>query len=649
MDGQVAAPVASVGVGAKASISTVATVFSVNEFEIPAYQREFSWRQSHVEDLFADLIGTFYRQDTFGRTIESNTRSEYFLGVIVTQVRDGGEADKIVDGQQRITSLIALMCALVPHLAQRTRLKLLSLIYRQEDDRFVLNVGAYNYYLRRFLRSVPEVPAAPGRAPFRNAAIERLEEAFNIFSAHLAKNFGPVLQRAGEGPEPKPGEADEFADWLMEKVFFAHVQDTDPYDEQRLFDRINTRGMPLAEGARFMSKVLSASNEGNAERGSRDWTRSRNTGLAAIAYRANDRQVRDPLEAEKSMLTGWLVATALPHDSPLDRRLEITREIFADPYDWILRDAASGHLVCEGEENIYITLRREFFPYVAWSKTAYGATNRFDPALPGFRHAQIQKVPLLDALIGACYFKHNRGRTQHAIEAMSDFLDLVSVRRGWRSDWKGAAGLRDLLLQSIAIVKTAPTSSIRPGLKALLIDAPVIDAQNAPSLTSANKTWLRFLLGRIAMYVETSVMGRTAPSWLMLGKGDEYPEIEHILSANYQEFRKIFGNDPVLIDQIRQRLGALTILTRKKNLEASNLDFDKRLPIYLICTTLTAAISPDAYDNRLRLRGRSRGAADYPFRPYDRILAEMVGQREELYAAIARDVWSLDRLWPLRH
>ena len=98
------------------------------------------------------------------------------------------------------------------------------------------------------------------------------------------------------------------------------------------------------------------------------------------------------------------------------------------------------------------------------------------------------------------------------------------------------------------------------------------------------------------------------------------------------------------MDSERQRLGALTLLSKAQNLRALNRDFSERLPIYLKGPALTAALSPKSYDNHLRLRRRKEGAPSYPFKPYEGITPELIDQRETLYVAIARDIWNLHNL-----
>ena len=76
------------------------TLFSQEYFfRVPEYQRPFSWEPDNFEDLIDDLLS-------------ANHQQEYFLGTIVLHKRNEQNDYDIVDGQQRITSIMVLLACL---------------------------------------------------------------------------------------------------------------------------------------------------------------------------------------------------------------------------------------------------------------------------------------------------------------------------------------------------------------------------------------------------------------------------------------------------------------------------------------------------------------------------------------------------------
>lgn len=77
------------------------------DFMIPDYQRPYAWGEKECQTLWDDIF-TFAIPDD-GRT-EFDSNSEYFLGPIVTFV-NGDEKKEVIDGQQRLTTIMLLLRA----------------------------------------------------------------------------------------------------------------------------------------------------------------------------------------------------------------------------------------------------------------------------------------------------------------------------------------------------------------------------------------------------------------------------------------------------------------------------------------------------------------------------------------------------------
>ena len=85
---------------------SVGTLFDAKSFyRIPSYQRPFSWDEEQFDDLITD-------------TRDADHDAPYFLGNIVLHI-DKDETRVIVDGQQRITSLMILLACLRDSIDQK--------------------------------------------------------------------------------------------------------------------------------------------------------------------------------------------------------------------------------------------------------------------------------------------------------------------------------------------------------------------------------------------------------------------------------------------------------------------------------------------------------------------------------------------------
>lgn len=71
------------------------------QFIIPEYQRPYQWDHERCETLWDDII-------EFHSSEARDSKNEYFLGTIVTCKNSDGNIE-IIDGQQRITSILLLL------------------------------------------------------------------------------------------------------------------------------------------------------------------------------------------------------------------------------------------------------------------------------------------------------------------------------------------------------------------------------------------------------------------------------------------------------------------------------------------------------------------------------------------------------------
>jgi hypothetical protein len=84
---------------------TVGQIFSdAFAFEIPAYQRPYAWEVDQVRELLDDLLDAMDNSSTSGGV--------YFLGSIVLIKSPNDPQSKVIDGQQRLTTLTILLSVL---------------------------------------------------------------------------------------------------------------------------------------------------------------------------------------------------------------------------------------------------------------------------------------------------------------------------------------------------------------------------------------------------------------------------------------------------------------------------------------------------------------------------------------------------------
>lgn len=69
-------------------------------YKVPSYQRDYSWKQDHWEDLWSDILTV------------ADGGSIHYMGSIVLQ-NNGDKRYSVIDGQQRLSTLTLIVLAII--------------------------------------------------------------------------------------------------------------------------------------------------------------------------------------------------------------------------------------------------------------------------------------------------------------------------------------------------------------------------------------------------------------------------------------------------------------------------------------------------------------------------------------------------------
>ena len=226
----------------KASASSAGAVFSNNTFDIPRYQREYSWGQDEVKDFWSDLSSSL--------DLES-----YFLGlVILTSPAEGEGARKhVVDGQQRIITLSLLTTALYYEALRRERKALAeriqgtflrSIDYDSDEQlpRVRLSDANDDQTFRQILNT-----GRPDTDTDENTVSGKIRASYHFLSRQLQENLA-------KDPFKRLGK---WTDFLTNRLYFAVFVHPDASSAYQVFEVINTRGKDLTTADLLKNYVLS--------------------------------------------------------------------------------------------------------------------------------------------------------------------------------------------------------------------------------------------------------------------------------------------------------------------------------------------------------------------------------------------------------
>ncbi|WP_134355112.1 DUF262 domain-containing protein [Flavobacterium psychrophilum] len=208
----------------KAEEKCISEIFADNNsYEIPNYQRPYSWNQDNVSDLVNDINDAF-----------ENDLKEYFIGSIITIEKDK-KTFEVVDGQQRLTTITLIFSALRNLIKNETA--------KSELQKKILPINA--------LTDEPEQPRLKVRNKeemfFYDYILlnKKLDDDYNFLEIErkFIKNVRTIETLLGEYDETY---LKKYANYLLQNVYLVLVK-TDSFESAyRLFNVLNARGLALS-------------------------------------------------------------------------------------------------------------------------------------------------------------------------------------------------------------------------------------------------------------------------------------------------------------------------------------------------------------------------------------------------------------------
>jgi uncharacterized protein with ParB-like and HNH nuclease domain len=219
----------------KPSESTIRIIFESGFYEIPRFQRPYSWDRGNIEEFWSDVSGG---------------TGSYFIGSMVFYSKGKGEI-YIVDGQQRLTTITILLAALRDTLAkldEKSLAKGIQNVIQRKDlnDQVrytLLTETSYPYfqeYIQKFGEPEIKCDPSPEEAGLKGAydfAIEKLNEIVEGVQSTSA----PTKKKK----ERLRAKLEAFRDRLLALQVIIVLLDNED-DAYVIFETLNTRGKDLA-------------------------------------------------------------------------------------------------------------------------------------------------------------------------------------------------------------------------------------------------------------------------------------------------------------------------------------------------------------------------------------------------------------------
>lgn len=215
-------------------LTSIQSLFGEKAFRIPPYQRGYSWDILQWNDLLEDLEVLPPGKDHFGGPVVLHPT----LDVVVDVEGTAHSIYNVVDGQQRLTSLVLLLEAIRRRtngaLAEGISKRYVWITDRadQPQAKLTFTDGSQTYFERSVLADSP----APGGAETK--AQQRLSQALEHFERYLDQKQATASSETW---------LSDFHDRIAQHLKVSVLEVQDEKEVGLIFEVLNSRGRPLSE------------------------------------------------------------------------------------------------------------------------------------------------------------------------------------------------------------------------------------------------------------------------------------------------------------------------------------------------------------------------------------------------------------------
>ncbi len=529
-------------------------------YEIPKFQRDYTWESEHWDDLWQDIKGLISKEDT-----------EHYLGYLVLQTSNNKEF-QIIDGQQRLTTMSLLILATLKCFKElidsgndsdnnsKRKENLLNSYIGYIDpvtlisnNKLKLNRNSDDYY-KQHLVLLKDLPLRN-----TNTSEKHMRECFNWYFDRIKKEFKTGELLAG------------FIDNIVDKLFFTVIEVTDQLNAFKVFETLNARGVQLSSSDLLKNYLFSVVDEtkphvSEIEELENIWSK--------IVGKLAEQKFEDYLRyywnsTNKSVGKKNLFKTIKNSIHSKEQVFELIRN---------LNDTADIYLAIQNPEDDYWRSKPEVKPH-----------------LKNLKLFQIRQTNSL--FLSAC-----RNLSSDDFNKLAKICSIISFRYNIIGGLNPNA--QEDVYNSVALKISTKKKFETEDFQDIYVNDNKFESDFSSKEfknTSRNHKIVKYILSEIEKYSHRNEISQDS---------DLY-SIEHILPENAVERWGDFNDDA--IERSVYRIGNLTLLEKKLNLEAAQLPYSEKIKLFQQSNSELTKSIPDNFNtwNEDKLAARQKELAKH--------------------------------------
>lgn len=582
-------------------------IFS-DKFDVDFYQREYVWQRTQIEDLINDLSGEFLKCYKQGDKISDMVKYDpYYMGEIVLSTSVPG-VSKIIDGQQRITTLTLILIYLLRNYKNIPKFpvsRIEKLIYSDDhgEERFNLDIEDRREVMYALYKQGEYVVSEGDKYSIKNL-VDRYNDIEECWNSEIDES-----------------NVVSFTYWIMEKVMFSKVWTNSNDFAYVIFETMNDRGLSLTQVEMVRSYLLANIDNDSARTKAMNKFDAMLNKLISIKLSSKSKA---EFEFFKMYLRGHYAEDFSQAKNSNSDFVRIGKEF----HRW-LRDNELKLGLETDEDFVEFINKIDFFAkvYEKINNLIQGRnTKDYLYLIVNADYNFTLQVPLI---LSAVKYQDTDEIVEAKIKVVSKYLSKVLSFRVWNHWMISQSTLENPIYNLCKRIRDLSVEEIASILDTNPLDEPELN--NSPTLNQQNRSRLRVLLSLITEIVAAN----SGESDYMLNK-DEPVEVEHIWSNHFEEHTDEFSDEDEFAN-VRNNIGDLLVLPKSFNASYGDDPYSLKVKQYFSQNILAQTLNKQKYENNpgfVKFKDESK----LEFESYDEFKKANIAKRAELYKQIL--IWN---------
>ena len=600
--------------------NTLREILANRKFSVDYFQREYRWGKRQIEQMLSDFQSTFEEFYVPSHDIDEVEKyGYYYMGCIVCT-----DSGKIIDGQQRLTSLTLLLIYL--NNLQHKNLDNLDKYVNLDDLIFATHFGKKHFNI-----DVPE------RDDCMHALFSGNESYIpcNESTKTMWERYNDIDDLFPE--EYKKDALPFFIYWLVDRVLLLEIDTPSEDEAHTIFLTMNDRGLSLNSAEMMKAYVIQQVPESERLNVNHKWQENINRIKNASGYSTSGIVSTEDVD----FISMWLRAKyAMTMRDTKRGAKDEDYELLGEKFHTWVRNYAKDKMGLKKGRDFYDLVMTEMPRvtdlYLRIQNYSQKITTGYEEV---FYNANRDLTYQCMLAVAAIRNDDPEDIVKKKIQMTAKFIDdfasirIFNLRKvNWNTNkymlFHVLCDVRDQDLKTVGMVYVRALRRMDAGLEGI----------TQFSLNRFSKKYMLHFLARFTSYINllSGNPSRFEEYTDRKRQGNTY-DIEHILPDKYDEYKTEFS-DPDDFEASRQRLGNLIILTRDKNRSYQAMPYTQKVQKYAGDNILAQALNPIAYTNNPQFL--KNAAEKYGFQPVPQFSRQSISDRTDIYLRIAADIWN---------